>query len=293
MDIVKTERQPSDGEVLAGLVERVTYQNAENGFCVIRVKARGRRDLVTVVGHAAVISAGEWITASGDWTNDRTHGQHSRHSSSRPLPRPGSLCDPFHIRQASFVKQFPRYSVRGVLNMAGAKGENTASGQRTDGTSEGKMDLKTLGLIMSIMTALVGFASAGGAVIFSGIRTQDAVADLERRQKALHDKSTADIDTLRTDIKGLSVQLGKADLTGIGVQLGKLETDIESAHLACSARWRNPRSVSIYNVGVTGLTKNLAGELAPSGISVVVCVLALASARWAPAHSSLVRWGTA
>jgi hypothetical protein len=61
--------------VLAGVVERVTYQNAENGFCVIRVKARGHRDLVTVVGRAAVISAGEWITASGDWTNDRTHGQ--------------------------------------------------------------------------------------------------------------------------------------------------------------------------------------------------------------------------
>src|SRR5450631_1656496 len=75
MHIMKTEPQPSDREVLAGLVERVTYQNADNGFCVIRVKARGHRDLVTVVGHAAVISAGEWITASGDWTNDRTHGQ--------------------------------------------------------------------------------------------------------------------------------------------------------------------------------------------------------------------------
>jgi ATP-dependent exoDNAse (exonuclease V) alpha subunit len=30
---------------------------------------------VTVVGHAAVISAGEWIMASGQWVNDRTHGQ--------------------------------------------------------------------------------------------------------------------------------------------------------------------------------------------------------------------------
>src|SRR6185437_5690487 len=28
-----------------------------------------------VVGHAATISAGEWITASGEWVNDRTHGQ--------------------------------------------------------------------------------------------------------------------------------------------------------------------------------------------------------------------------
>jgi len=53
----------------------VTFHNAENGFCVIRVKARSHRDLVTVVGHAAVISAGEWITASGEWVNDRTHGQ--------------------------------------------------------------------------------------------------------------------------------------------------------------------------------------------------------------------------
>src|SRR3954447_8358779 len=42
-------------EVLAGLVERVTFHNAENGFCVLRITARGHRDLITVVGHAAVI----------------------------------------------------------------------------------------------------------------------------------------------------------------------------------------------------------------------------------------------
>src|SRR5438309_761292 len=65
----------SNTEVLAGLVERVTYHNSENGFCVLRAKVRGHRDVVTVVGHAAAIAAGEWITASGDWVNDRTHGQ--------------------------------------------------------------------------------------------------------------------------------------------------------------------------------------------------------------------------
>jgi exodeoxyribonuclease V alpha subunit len=62
-------------EVLAGPVERVTFHNVESGFCVLRIKARGHRELVTVIGHAAVISAGEWVTASGDWINDRTHGQ--------------------------------------------------------------------------------------------------------------------------------------------------------------------------------------------------------------------------
>jgi len=64
----------STTEVLAGLVERVTFHSEESGFCVLRVKARGHRDLVTTVGHAAMISAGEWITASGIWLNDRTHG---------------------------------------------------------------------------------------------------------------------------------------------------------------------------------------------------------------------------
>ena len=51
--------ESSTEEVLAGLVERVTFHNAENGFCVLRAKARGYRDLVTVVSHAAVVSAGE------------------------------------------------------------------------------------------------------------------------------------------------------------------------------------------------------------------------------------------
>jgi exodeoxyribonuclease V alpha subunit len=67
-------------EVLAGLVERVTFHNEENGFCVLRVKARGQRDLITVLGHAAMISAGEFVQAGGIWINDRTHGVQSRAS---------------------------------------------------------------------------------------------------------------------------------------------------------------------------------------------------------------------
>src|SRR5215217_7445508 len=61
-------------EALAGTIERVTFHNEENGFCVLKVQARGKRDLVTVVGHAPAIGAGEWITASGTWVSDRVHG---------------------------------------------------------------------------------------------------------------------------------------------------------------------------------------------------------------------------
>jgi exodeoxyribonuclease V alpha subunit len=61
---MKPQSEPSTQEVLAGLVERITFHNGENGFCVLRAKARGHRNLVTVVGHAATISVGEWITAA-------------------------------------------------------------------------------------------------------------------------------------------------------------------------------------------------------------------------------------
>ena len=68
-----SQRDPQR-EPLSGLVERVTFHSPETGFCVLRLKVRGQRDLVTLVGHAASISAGEFVQAAGAWVNDRTHG---------------------------------------------------------------------------------------------------------------------------------------------------------------------------------------------------------------------------
>ena len=65
-------------EPLSGIVERVTFHSAESGFCVLRVKARGHRDLVTVLGSAADVHAGETIQASGRWEQHREHGQQFR-----------------------------------------------------------------------------------------------------------------------------------------------------------------------------------------------------------------------
>jgi exodeoxyribonuclease V alpha subunit len=64
----------SDREPLAGLVERVTFHNPDNGWAVLRVKVRGHRDLVTVVGHVASVTPGEFVQASGRWANHRDHG---------------------------------------------------------------------------------------------------------------------------------------------------------------------------------------------------------------------------
>jgi exodeoxyribonuclease V alpha subunit len=67
-----TAPNPEDG--LAGLIERVTFHSEETGFAVLRVKVKGRRELATVVGSLATVSAGEWITAQGRWVRDSEHG---------------------------------------------------------------------------------------------------------------------------------------------------------------------------------------------------------------------------
>src|SRR3989442_15496188 len=65
-------------EHLAGSVERVTFHSSETGFCVLRVKVRGHRDLVTVLGSAADIHSGEYVQASGHWERHRDHGMQFR-----------------------------------------------------------------------------------------------------------------------------------------------------------------------------------------------------------------------
>jgi len=62
-------------EKLDGQIERVVFQNEENGFCVLRVNVRGHKDLITVTGTAPSVSAGEWLAADGDWLVDPRHGR--------------------------------------------------------------------------------------------------------------------------------------------------------------------------------------------------------------------------
>ncbi len=78
---------PDDtAEHLQGSVERVTFHSPESGFCVLRVKVRGQRDLVTVIGSAATITPGEYVECTGAWTNDRQHGLQFKTQHLRVIP---------------------------------------------------------------------------------------------------------------------------------------------------------------------------------------------------------------
>ncbi|MDR3212210.1 MAG: ATP-dependent RecD-like DNA helicase [Planctomycetota bacterium] len=64
---------PSD--TVSGMVERVVFHNAESGFTVLRLKAKGVGELVTVVGAMPSVNSGEWLEASGTWVLDREYGE--------------------------------------------------------------------------------------------------------------------------------------------------------------------------------------------------------------------------
>ncbi|QPK65477.1 ATP-dependent RecD-like DNA helicase [Methylomonas sp. LL1] len=73
-------------EKLHGSIERVTFHSEASGFCVLRVKVKGYRELITVIGSAASVTAGEYIECLGCWVNDRQHGQQFKTISLKIVP---------------------------------------------------------------------------------------------------------------------------------------------------------------------------------------------------------------
>ena len=68
-------RSSFNGEILEGLIERVTYHNEENGFCVLRLNVPGEYDLITMVGHASSVTPGEYVSAQGQWIINKEFGR--------------------------------------------------------------------------------------------------------------------------------------------------------------------------------------------------------------------------
>jgi len=73
-------------EYLSGTIERITYHNTDNGFCALRVKVKGHKDLVTVTGSVPSVYVGEYIKCIGIWHNDRNHGKQFKADFLKSLP---------------------------------------------------------------------------------------------------------------------------------------------------------------------------------------------------------------
>jgi len=60
---------------LSGQIERITYNNEENGFTIARVKVYGQRDLVTIIGNLMAPTPGEILKMRGEWANHPKFGE--------------------------------------------------------------------------------------------------------------------------------------------------------------------------------------------------------------------------
>jgi exodeoxyribonuclease V alpha subunit len=60
---------------LSGQIERITYTNEENGFTIAKIKVRGYRDLVTVVGNLMNPKPGEILKMKGEWAHHPKYGE--------------------------------------------------------------------------------------------------------------------------------------------------------------------------------------------------------------------------
>ncbi len=57
------------------VVERITYQNPENGYSVLKVHVKGYDDLVTVVGNLLDTHVGSVLLVEGNWKVDTKYGR--------------------------------------------------------------------------------------------------------------------------------------------------------------------------------------------------------------------------
>lgn len=112
------------------MVERVTFHDSGNGFVVLRVSVQGRRQPVTVVGHAASASPGEGITAIGSWPI------------SSPLPRRNAQ----HCGYAEFYPDLALAELRRANRGASRRvGQGDLAAERPDRSAAAGSEVDHLG----------------------------------------------------------------------------------------------------------------------------------------------------
>ncbi len=59
---------------LRAVIERITYQNGENGYSILKARVKGYDDLVTLVGNMLDVTVGTVLVADGQWKVNRQYG---------------------------------------------------------------------------------------------------------------------------------------------------------------------------------------------------------------------------
>ncbi len=88
--MTSSSHAPKRSATVRGLVERVTFHTEETGYCVLKVKPERGGELITVIGNAPRVVAGENIEATGEWVANAEYGRQLK-AGAITLSRPESL----------------------------------------------------------------------------------------------------------------------------------------------------------------------------------------------------------
>lgn len=101
-------RNTTKREVLRGLVDRVVFHNEDNGYCILKIVPEGKRDVVSLIGKAPRVVAGEEFEARGVWEPNRDFG-------------PQFKADELKLRRPDSLDGIERYLGSGLIDGIGPK----------------------------------------------------------------------------------------------------------------------------------------------------------------------------
>ena len=107
-------RNATKPEVLRGLVDRVVFHNEDNGYCILKIVPAGRQDVVSLIGKAPRVVAGEEFEARGVWEPNRDFGPQFK-AEALKLKRPDSLAGIERYLGSGLIEGIgPKYAKRMV-----------------------------------------------------------------------------------------------------------------------------------------------------------------------------------
>jgi exodeoxyribonuclease V alpha subunit len=110
--------EPAEAIPLEGSVERITFYNPENGFTVARLRVRGRREPVAVVGTLPAVQPGEVLNLTGRWETDARHGAQFRPDTAAVQP-PAARDDIARYLGSGLIRQLGPVLARRIVDTFG------------------------------------------------------------------------------------------------------------------------------------------------------------------------------
>ena len=93
-------------DTITGHIERITFQNTENGWTVARLQEAKKRDLTTVVGTMTSVQVGETLRCHGHWKNDPNFGMQF-------------VVKDYQVTQPATVRGIEKYLASGMIKGVG------------------------------------------------------------------------------------------------------------------------------------------------------------------------------